>query len=62
MLMHVWLAVGNPHGHGAVPTRVAADFRAMHEKLPVMLQSGHIDWSDAETRGAGEVLNMNNIL
>lgn len=53
MLMHVWRAVGNPHGHGAIPAGVAAHFRAMHEKLPVMLQSGHIDWCDAETRGCG---------
>lgn len=61
MLMHVWRAVGNPHGHGAIPAGVAAHFRAMHEKLPVMLQSGHIDWCAEETRGAEEVLNINNI-
>lgn len=53
MLMHVWRAVGNPHGHGAIPAGVAAHFRAMHEKLPVVLQSGHIDWCDEETEEGG---------
>ncbi len=51
--MHVWRAVGNPHGHGAIPAGVAAHFRAMHEKLPVMLQSGHVDWCDEEARECG---------
>lgn len=49
--MHVWRAVGNPHGHGAIPAGVAAHFRAVHEKLPVMLQSGHIDRCDERKRG-----------
>lgn len=62
MLMHVWRAVGNPHGHRAIPARVAAHFRAMPGKLPVMLQSGHIDCCGEETMGAGDVLNINNIL
>lgn len=62
MLMHVWRTVGNPYGHGAVPAGVAAHFRAVREELPVMLQSGHIDWCDEQTRrGVGEVLNINTI-
>lgn len=44
---HVWGTVGYPHGHSTIPTGVAADFRAVREKLPVLLQSGHIDWCDA---------------
>lgn len=60
--MHVWRAVADPHGHGAIAAGVTVHFRAMHEELPVMLQSGHIDWWDEETRVLrGEVLNMNNI-
>lgn len=63
MLMHVWRTVGNPHGHGAIPAGVAAYFRTMHERLPVMLHSGHIDWCDGETEWVREkVLNINNIL
>lgn len=60
-LKHVWRTVVYPHGHGAIPARVAGYFRALHERLPVMLPSGHIDLCDGEGRGnrrrvgAGEV-------
>lgn len=53
-LKHVWRTVVYPHGHGAVPARVAGYFRALRERLPVMLPSGHIDLCDGEGRGGEE--------
>lgn len=55
MLMHVWRAVGDPNSHGTIAAGVAAHFRAMREKLPVMLQSGHVDECEEGTMGEGEV-------
>lgn len=49
-LKHVRRTVVYPHGHAAVPARVAGYFRALHERLPVMLPSGHIDLCDGEGR------------
>lgn len=50
VLMRERSVIGDPHGHGAIPVRVTAHLRAMHEKLPVMLQGGHVHGRDGGDR------------